>query len=84
MNPMSLLNIGSVSFGKACPVEQNSAEWDYQNIIGDERVKLLRMAMNGEELPDGLFLIGQSGGSGFRCITKEEVDWTDLTWRDNP
>ena len=45
------------------------------NVMGRERVSLLTKAMNGEELPDGLFLVGHTC-TGWKRITKDEVDWS--------
>lgn len=72
------LTLGAVGFAKAS--DTNTAGWALESILGRERIELLTKAMNKEELPDGLFLVGQGGGSGYRRITHEEVDWDQLVF----
>lgn len=69
----ALRSIGEVSFG--IPDAANAAGWRVDSTIGSGRVKLLRKAMQGEELPEGWFLVAQRGGGGWERITRAEVDW---------
>lgn len=67
--------IGQVGFGKPCSKKQNSAGWVQHSVIGKPRLNLLRRAMLGDELPDGLFLIATRDGASYKKISTNEVDW---------
>jgi len=64
-------NIGEVSFAKE---GTNYPEC----IMGKERVRLLKLARDGQPLPDGLHLVGQRCGSGYEPITRDQVRWDGL------
>lgn len=66
--------IGAVGFGKRCSEKESPRGWKCYPICGAERVRLLTKAMNGEELPDDLFLIRDTG-SGWEHISRDEVNW---------
>lgn len=74
-------SIGEVGFGIPCTMMENTAGWKSKYLLGEKRIELLYKAMRGEELPDGLFLTGQTGG-GVEKITRNDVDWLGLTWKD--
>jgi hypothetical protein len=74
------LGLGAVGFGHA--LEDGRVE--RYDVMGQDRVDLLRLARHEQPLPGGLSLIGQQGeGYGWSTITHAEVRWEDFDFYEN-
>ncbi len=73
---MRHISIGGVTFGKLTGETWPGGrpKWQHTSFMGQERVNLLIAAAKGEQLPEGLILVGQIPG-GYTPITREEVAW---------
>lgn len=60
-------NLGEIGFAR----RNAHGGWTFDSIMGAERVRLLKLAVAGEPLPDGLLLVGQREGGGYELITRE-------------
>jgi hypothetical protein len=72
--------LGAVGFGLVREDGRLERCVERFDVLGHERVYLLRLARHEQPLPDGLSLIGQESGGGYRAITHSEVRWEDFDY----